>query len=103
MGGKHTPGPWFAAQNEHYWQIDSDTHGQIGDVCASNYIYVDGALLPRHDADAIAAANARLIAAAPDLLEALIAIQDANRKGMTGEQARAAWRLVRAALRKAGA
>lgn len=38
----HTPGPWRAVRNSVFWQIDSDTHGQIGDTCSSQFIFIDG-------------------------------------------------------------
>jgi len=72
-----TPGPWTATHNGHYWQIDSDTHGQIGDACSSNTIYIGGKELSRDKARPIAAANARLMAAAPELLAALVDLCDA--------------------------
>lgn len=70
----HTPGPWRAVNNGRYWQIDSDAHGQIGDACASEFIYNSGVQLPADEAEPIAAANARLMAAAPALLEAAEAL-----------------------------
>lgn len=70
-GTAHTPGQWTAIRNEHYWEISSDAHGQIGDACASKFIHVNGKQLSPEDAEPIAAANARLMAAAPDMFEAL--------------------------------
>jgi hypothetical protein len=46
-------------------------------------------------------ANARLIAAAPELYEALEAVLTNNRKGVVGEAARKAWLKAGAALAKA--
>ena len=59
---KHTPGPWRTFNVADVFPDDGDTEGgrQIAD-CAV------GELIGFHEA----AANARLIAAAPDLLEAL--------------------------------
>ena len=59
---KHTPGPWKATKNTAYWQIDSERDGQIGDACISQFIEgnTDGG-----------EANAKLMAAAPELLESL--------------------------------
>jgi len=65
----HTPGPWWPEHNDHYWEIKSEAHLSIGDACASNHIYVEGKELPREQVEPIAAANARLMAAAPELLE----------------------------------
>lgn len=55
MKPKHTPGPWLCA-----------------DMAVEYVVYSDGRVQARTDAHAeVDAANARLIAAAPDLLEAL--------------------------------
>jgi hypothetical protein len=66
---KHTPGPWEALFNGHYWEFVNSESFQIGDVCASQY---DG---DRHTKENpnydLAKANAHLIAAAPELLHAL--------------------------------
>ena len=60
---EHTPGPWFPVRNEYYWEIRTGSDRfegiQIGDACSSKF-FNDG----QH-----AEANARLMAAAPDLLE----------------------------------
>jgi len=58
----HTPAPWKANWNKHYFQIDSKKDGQIGDACASQFI------IGNTDKGK---ANALLMAAAPELLEAL--------------------------------
>ena len=84
----HTPGPWTAKQGEigdAFWYVDSPTAGIV-------HVTLDNA-----------AANARLIASAPELLEALERIVGASRRyfedqdygrGYTGptplEQAKAA-------------
>lgn len=66
---KHTPGPWFAVRNSSFWEVnpqrelgDYNTPFTVGDVCESAPGNPDGGLQE---------ANARLIAAAPELLEAL--------------------------------
>jgi hypothetical protein len=64
---KHTPGPWVARRNVAFWEInpvnilDKGPY-TVGDVCASDPERPDGGLQE---------ANAKLIAAAPDLLDAL--------------------------------
>lgn len=67
---KHTPGPWYAFWNENFWQIntlsDEFQNMAVGDVCESSEIY-DKNHKPHDHAEA----NANLIAAAPDLFEAL--------------------------------
>jgi hypothetical protein len=96
-----TPGPWRV-----------DWHG---DGYASGESSVELACLPHDTFDAIEImcalgsraslaeheANARLIAAAPDLLEALEAVRDNNRGGVTGQRAREAWVKANAAIAKA--
>jgi hypothetical protein len=63
----YTPGPWIAKRNSSFWEINPVNRSEsgpwsVGDVCASAPDDADGGLQE---------ANARLIAAAPDLLEAL--------------------------------
>jgi len=67
MSAKHTHGPWEAENNGHFWEIVpknrvSAQPYRVGDVCASD---------PENPSSGIQEANARLIAAAPELLEAL--------------------------------
>lgn len=63
MSAKHTPGPWFAVG--YQVEIESET---VADICTTNaHLFGQGGL---HD-DARAMANARLIAAAPEMLEML--------------------------------
>lgn len=64
---KHTPGPWVA-NNQHagptVWRVESDASGYPND----GWCVADALHGPE------AEANARLIAAAPDLLEALLGV-----------------------------
>jgi hypothetical protein len=68
MTTNHTSAPWIAQRNVAFWEvvpenrIDESSPYTIADVCASAPSYPDGGLQE---------ANARLIAAAPELLEAL--------------------------------
>lgn len=60
MSTKHTPGPWYAIEYAGMWDIQSvDEYSQ------------DNNLLDMENDDR-AEANAKLIAAAPELLEALV-------------------------------
>lgn len=65
---KHTPGPWFAEANDSYWEVNPLNGGEDGtpfsvaNVCCSAPGFRDGGLQE---------ANARLIAAAPELLQSL--------------------------------
>ena len=90
MSTKHTPGPWEAVYNDHYWDIKLEgSYERIGDTCTSQF-------LSSGDNEE---ANARLIAAAPELLEALGTLERLAGTGMTqDEPARVA---ARAAIRKA--
>jgi hypothetical protein len=64
MTTKHTPGPWRYVQN----QIRAKSGQKIGGVEISEMVCMmpHGPKYPGHDA------NAHLIAAAPDMLEALL-------------------------------
>lgn len=68
MENKHTPGPWFAVRNSAFWEVNpqrnyDDKHipYTVADCCASD----------PDDTTGLQEANARLIAAAPDLLKNL--------------------------------
>ena len=78
---KHTPGPWTAVKNSAYWEIDGpDDFGGVADTCASSAGEPDfGRSM------ALGEANARLIAAAPDLLSACRGLLDAIHDSMTHE------------------
>jgi len=66
--GRHTPGPWFAVG--YQVEIESET---VADICTTNAnLFGQGGL---HD-DARSMANARLIAAAPDMLKMLEVARD---------------------------
>lgn len=75
MNGKHTPGPWTTDEKDHdapyqSIRIRSAMHHT---VCT---VWIDDA--PVHEFNAEQRTNARLIAAAPDLLEALQGIIEAE-------------------------
>ena len=70
--GGHTPTPWRAVRNDYYLEIHGGGHGQIGDVCASKFIHVDGNKLPSDEAEAIADANAAFIVRACNSHDALV-------------------------------
>jgi hypothetical protein len=68
MRAQHTPGPWFAVG--YQVEIESET---VADICTTNaHLFGQGGL---HN-DARAMANARLIAAAPDMLKMLEVARD---------------------------
>jgi hypothetical protein len=67
MTTKHTPGPWYAVHNGHYWNVSvdpADTAPSIGDACGSRFL--DG-----QEDNPVAEANAKLMAASPAMLDAL--------------------------------
>lgn len=66
---KGTPGPWEVEANTCYFSIESQGGG-IGDVCMSGHVFDGGDCL-----GSTSKANAILIAAAPELLEALQACE----------------------------
>ena len=64
MSATHTPGPWHAVSNGRYIEInigESQYDPSIAECCPSKFSFNED----------VEKANARLIAAAPDLLEAL--------------------------------
>ena len=66
---KHTPGPWYPVHNGYYWDIKlgPEKYAQgVGDTGSSKYIHISDDVIEDHGE-----ANARLMAAAPELLEAL--------------------------------
>lgn len=69
---KHTPGPWRVV--EHSW---SDT-GIYSDKHHIAHLSIEGVATERNQSELEASmgANAKLIAAAPDLLEALVHIKE---------------------------
>ncbi len=98
MTEQHTPGPWeYIASTEHHGPYVSGPFG--GDICDCYAMSNPSALSVRNGGDSKpipfqhehADANARLIAAAPDLLEALRAVVSvADRKTVEFDKAHAA-------------
>jgi len=92
---KHTPGPWFATQNGSAFNLNSPDR-------ASHFAILLGML---SNSDGELDANARLIAAAPELLEALKALKRMPIPMPRTEQARkdiaAYWAVVDAVIAKA--
>ena len=65
---KGTKGPWAVEKNNIFIEIVQEESGnKIGDTCASGHYFDDGECL---NGD-VTVANSKLIAAAPELLEAL--------------------------------
>ncbi len=80
MEPKYIAGPWSCSPAGDKWEIDSEGHAwaSIADVCAND---LGNAVVTPEQAEA----NARLIAAAPELLEAcalaVATIERLNRHG----------------------
>jgi hypothetical protein len=89
--GEHTPGPWLAAAKPSSVVGLPVVSTKNGRSVASVTFFALGEQFVNHDAES--QANARLIAAAPDMLEAL--------KALKYNQGNEAWKLADAALRKA--
>lgn len=93
MEANHTPGPWALAEGS--WEIEARV-----DPENSETYYAPVAMLDTDWSGGIVEANARLIAAAPDMLDALsdiVASSDAN----CGDSLANAIETARAAIAKA--
>lgn len=104
MSNKHTPGPWISMHEEH----DPKTKWDIDIRNSKPYAHEDSKLIASAHTpfvgSEIAIANAKLIAAAPELLEATEALlviaeffHDVNKKNKIGRVIESA----KAAIRKA--
>lgn len=88
----HTPGPWSATKHDEscgYWHVDSPGTAMGG--VATCYSTASGST----------EANARLIAAAPDLLAALVAMLATQEQTKPAIPKVAAMSMARAAIAKA--
>ncbi|WP_211837982.1 hypothetical protein [Proteus terrae] len=81
MEFKHTPAPWVVEDNRTYFEIRAvDNYSHLADICGSQITYDDGI----HSKDGVAYANACLIAAAPELLEALVELTESAKQYIDG-------------------
>lgn len=83
---KHTPGPWKACRDNEGWNgpyYESDKGDELRPFTSIEC--EDGVIFNAHDLCTIAEANARLIAAAPDMLAALIAASETLRQVCEGQ------------------
>ncbi|CAM7344090.1 DUF2591 domain-containing protein [Klebsiella michiganensis] len=90
MEGKFAPGPWYVVPNKSYIEIHTtqtiDAGVTICNLCASGYSFDDGDCLNGETT----VANAKLIAAAPELLAACAFVREqldydeAESEGTTG-------------------
>jgi hypothetical protein len=91
MSTEHTPGPWVAVE---YEKDGGAAFVRIGDIT------VEGSYRGS-DSDTLSISDARLIAAAPDLLEALQALLVRVTKGYDGLPQGHGVRIAEAAIAKA--
>ncbi len=96
---RHTPGPWESRHDVGAgWSVRAPA---VGPVCSMAWWQFDN---PGVMDDEISASNARLIAAAPDLLAAcksLLSIFDPGRSKLSDELIRPETDAIRAAVSKA--
>jgi hypothetical protein len=71
VSAQHTPGPWVLRDRVYITQA-SRTEVEIAEILTSDGLYGDEPL------DSVSLADACLIAAAPDLLAALVMVRDAD-------------------------
>ena len=90
---KHTPGPWAVVGNRTKYVEARLISGLIQEVAACGPTAADKGYGPQQEA------NARLIAAAPDLLEALIELADCGAEAWGEDRPCVKW--ARAAIAKA--
>lgn len=64
----HTEGEWVAISNGHYLEV-KQKENQVGGICSCVFTNVEDSI-PTSETENVA--NAKLIAAAPDMLKALI-------------------------------
>ncbi|MBL1311242.1 MULTISPECIES: hypothetical protein [unclassified Pseudomonas] len=74
METKHTPGNWNAIQERHFWVVEDSEGQRLASLLESECVFTDGI---EHDD---AAANAKLMATAPDLLADLVVAAETLRR-----------------------
>ena len=100
METKHTPGPWLVEHDEEFDEVtvyaEIEEYEYRMTICeVSSYITKDGAPTGLMDTEQIAA-NARLIAAAPEMADALVEVCETCESSVCGSCS------VGRALHKAG-
>ena len=90
---KHTKGEWYPVEFGGYWMILNSNHYDGDDILESNNVGED-----------IAEANAKLMAAAPELLDACITVlkRKTNQYGETPELCGELREILESAIKKAG-
>lgn len=97
---KHTPGPWSIKQSTvHSRTLNIMVEGDVVSGLVAS-ISIDW---PQHDQSVEQHANARLISAAPDMLDLLIQLEDECRPAPAfGEAYYPVWALFDAVMKKMG-
>lgn len=108
MNTQHTPGPWAVdadpIEDQGYKTLIvlPCPNGPFATwIARAEHNWNEAGARERRISWAEAQANARLIASSPDLLEALEAVRNNMRKGVTGAEARKGWGMANAAIVKA--
>ncbi len=105
MSNKHTPGPWAVSKGyDGSLSVSATKSFRINNISAGTPVICD--VYPHLDADGFSGeANARLIAAAPDLLEALLGMlaidQENHQRGHDDDDVCKEVQTARAAIAKA--
>lgn len=101
MQTQHTPGPWFTDTAGRIWRRDPSTlYENGGDVAGDKPIaFVNVGWIGEGESGYPINENARLIAAGPDLLEALIELADCGAEAWGEDRPCVKW--ARAAIAKA--
>ena len=97
MSAQHTPGPWYIDRYHNQVLIVDASGNQVANCAPARWTN-------RDEQVPLAEANARLIAAAPDLLDALKMSESAVEQLCTGQDAANCWvtlATIRAAIAKA--
>lgn len=98
MKFKGTPAPWEVIDNGAYFDIKADgDHSSLANTCGSQHMHDSS----EHTKDGVAYADACLIAAAPELLEALIEMQRNGRKQGWGDNYKSSMKKTELAINKA--
>ena len=98
---KHTPGPWEWNGPNQLWGGERATEEVLTAKDDGEPYGMHSALIEHHWDGGVAKANARLIAAAPELLEALRALIDMDVAYQRGPAVQEAVEAARAAIAKA--
>ena len=101
MQSSFTPGPWEVhSSNSERWSCYVFPKGN-GNFPYDTICHIEEAFGPNYSHPGSHMANARLIAAAPELLEAAIELKDACNRPAAARTRAEAWRKLDAAIAKA--